>query len=1049
MARPLFFLIIAGVTGATWFPGGNSPTCAALEPSDFEADERFQVTSAVLPGLVKHPMMASFDDRGRLFVADSSGTNYNKSELLEKTPHSVVLLADSDGDGVFDQSSVFADKMTFPQGALWIYDGLYVMSPPGMWYLEDADGDGTAEKRELLVTGFDFTGNAADVHGPFLHPNGRLYWCHGRKGHEVRDPKTDLLVSQAKGARIWSCQLDGGDVRVHAGGGMDNPVEIDFTDTGEIIGSVNLFYGRPRGDVLVHWLHGGVYPRFDQEKVLAEFPRTGPILREVHNFGHVAVSGMCRYRSGHLDADWKDQWLVAHFNSNQVTRTRLAESGSSFKAEETEPVFQLMRPNAHLTDVLEDPNGDLLVIDTGGWFRNGCPNSQLARPDVRGGIYRISLKGKPYRSAAGSRTREQWERLSPIDVAEMLDAKSWNLQERAVTELAVRGHSAIPELRGILESKASSATAKRNAVWALARMRFSDSPDLLHLALQDKDRSVQIAACNAISVTRTWQSIASNNPNEMKHELERNKKIAETLAKLVRAAPPEVARNAAVAIGTMAEARAIGSLMGRIGRIGDGDDALRHALTFALIETGEIETVAEALQSGNPKQQAAALWALQSIGGENLEVLDVLPFLESGSALLEESVVEIAKQHPEWDAAIINRFYEFTEDLTPRRAELILELAPAYRGSPPLVGLVTDLLANENPESVKIAQKLIPRLGSYRFPDAWEESVRKWLKDPNYQSVALECLRETDATRFKAEIKAIAEDESLPAILRVQAIRAASKKGLLSAEAFDLIKEILKTGKDLETRSGAVEILTGARLNVAQRTETATLLRHADPVELGRLFKIFRRLDHEPQARALSESLIASPGFASLNMAEVRGKFTGFDEEIRQPIDEAIAKASLERSQRKDKVKALVEDLDLGDPSRGREHFSAGKGACITCHKVGETGRAVGPDLTKLAGIRTPLDFFESILYPGESIARDFDCFFVEKKDGSQLAGLIQQETQREIFLTELSGEVRQIDRSEIVSIQRNPNSLMPQGLEQTMTRQELLDLVSYLMTLK
>ena len=84
------------------------------------------------------------------------------------------------------------------------------------------------------------------MHGPFLHPDGRIYWCHGRKGHEVLDPKTGELVSKNKGARIWSCKPDGSDVQVFAGGGMDNPVEVDFTETGEILGTVNLFHGRPR-----------------------------------------------------------------------------------------------------------------------------------------------------------------------------------------------------------------------------------------------------------------------------------------------------------------------------------------------------------------------------------------------------------------------------------------------------------------------------------------------------------------------------------------------------------------------------------------------------------------------------------------------------------------------------------------------------------------------------------------------------------------------------------------------------------------------------------
>ena len=137
--------------------------------------------------LVRHPIMATVDDRGRLFVGDSSGVNLNKAELEKELPHRVLMLEDTDGDGIFDKSTVFADKLTFPQGCAWLNGALYVASPPGIWRFTDTDGDGVADQREMIVRGFDYTGNAADIHGPFVHPNGRLYWCHGRKGHEVID----------------------------------------------------------------------------------------------------------------------------------------------------------------------------------------------------------------------------------------------------------------------------------------------------------------------------------------------------------------------------------------------------------------------------------------------------------------------------------------------------------------------------------------------------------------------------------------------------------------------------------------------------------------------------------------------------------------------------------------------------------------------------------------------------------------------------------------------------------------------------------------------
>ena len=203
MTRPSLFLLLV-----------FSPFL--LSAQEFVVDDALTVTPAVTPGLVTHPVMAALDDEGNLFLAQNAGVNLNKEDLLKERPGFITRLVDTNHDGVYDKSTVFADNLTFPQGALWVYDSLYVMSPPSLWRFADEDGDGVAEVREELATGFDFTGNAADVHGPFLHPNGRLFWCHGRKGFAIPDNDTRQIMQSGKSARIWSSQLSGGEVESFA-----------------------------------------------------------------------------------------------------------------------------------------------------------------------------------------------------------------------------------------------------------------------------------------------------------------------------------------------------------------------------------------------------------------------------------------------------------------------------------------------------------------------------------------------------------------------------------------------------------------------------------------------------------------------------------------------------------------------------------------------------------------------------------------------------------------------------------------------------------------
>lgn len=362
---------------------------AEVSPGIFQVPKGYKVELVAPPSLVKHPMMAGFDDQGRLYVAASAGENLPRVELEKQLPNFIRRLEDIDGDGIFDKATTFADRMTFPQGCLWLEGSLYVASSGAIWKLTDTNNDGVADTRQKLVGDFGYTGNAADVHGPFLGPEGRIYWCEGRHGHEIRDAHGQI-ISQGKAARIFSCLPDGSDVQTFATGGMDNPVEIVFTPEGDMLGTVNLMYAQPRGDCLVHWQYGGVYPREDfAESLGREFVRTGPLLPELHNFGHVAVSGLCRFKGNAWGADTNGSLFTTQFNTNRVVQVRLKSKGSTYEVEKADDFLVSSDKDFHPTDVLQDRDGSLLVIDTGGWFRIGCPQSGVAKPDINGGIYRI------------------------------------------------------------------------------------------------------------------------------------------------------------------------------------------------------------------------------------------------------------------------------------------------------------------------------------------------------------------------------------------------------------------------------------------------------------------------------------------------------------------------------------------------------------------------------------------------------------------------------------------------------------------------------------
>src|SRR5262245_29648707 len=210
---------------------------ADVDVKSFRLPAGLSIEKVAGPPLIRYPLFACFDDAGRLYVAEGTGKNLAGSELLKLNLGRITRLEDTDHDGKFDRSTTFADGLVFPQGVLWHDGAVYVASHPSIWKLQDTDGDGKADRRGELITRFNFNGNGCDIHGPFLGPDGWLYWTDGRHGYDITTREGQRL--QGLAARIWRCRPDATGIERICGGGFDNPVELVFTETGEMVGTMD------------------------------------------------------------------------------------------------------------------------------------------------------------------------------------------------------------------------------------------------------------------------------------------------------------------------------------------------------------------------------------------------------------------------------------------------------------------------------------------------------------------------------------------------------------------------------------------------------------------------------------------------------------------------------------------------------------------------------------------------------------------------------------------------------------------------------------------
>ena len=150
--------------------GPARPGEVSVDGRLFTIPAGFTIERVAGPPMVDRPIVADLDEKGRLYVADSSGSNAKVETQLKDRTHRIVRLEDTDGDGVYDRRTVFADRMMFPEGACWRDGSLYVSAPPSIWRLTDRDGDGIAEDRVEWYDGKTLTGCANDLHGPYNGP---------------------------------------------------------------------------------------------------------------------------------------------------------------------------------------------------------------------------------------------------------------------------------------------------------------------------------------------------------------------------------------------------------------------------------------------------------------------------------------------------------------------------------------------------------------------------------------------------------------------------------------------------------------------------------------------------------------------------------------------------------------------------------------------------------------------------------------------------------------------------------------------------------------
>jgi putative membrane-bound dehydrogenase-like protein len=996
----------------------------------------FEVELIAGPPLVNRPISGSFDEEGRLYVTDSSGSNDKVEKQALEKPHRVMRLEAADASGRFVKSAVFAEHLMFPEGCLWFDGSLYVSAPPSIWKLTSPSPTAPAEERSEWHQGKTLTGCANDLHGPYLGLDGWIYWCKGAFARQSYErPGRKALVTRA--SHIFRAPPDHSDLEPVLTAGMDNPVGVVFSLSGErfMCGTFLVHPGGGQRDGIVHAVYGGVYGKSND--VLDDHPKTGDLMPIMTHLGAAAPCSIIRYESQSFGPEYRDNLFVCCFNLHKVTRHVLRPEGATFKTTDIDFLVS-DNPDFHPTDVIEDADGSLIVIDTGGWYKLCCPTSQLSKPDILGAIYRVRRIGAPeIEDPRGLQLA--WDKLNVIRMTQLLDDPRPAVRKRALHLLGKPGSAAVPELSQAFKTMRAPESRAR-VVWALTRINAPSARAAVRSALEDPDAVVKHAAIHSVSL---W----------------RDAEAEQVLISFLESANPPLQRAAAEALGRVGNQSAVPVLL-RVSAQ-PHDRVLEHSLTYALIEIGVSSETAAGLKVQSVRERRTALIALDQMHPGGLSASDVASLLDSPDSTLRQTAMWIVGHHPEWGGELVGFFENrlAAKRINAHDSEELKRQLAEFSSSKPISEMIGERLNDNNTSksSRKVLLDAIELASSKAPPQAWVQGVAGCLanRDEDLLQSAVAAAHTLNQAKNKPvelsdPLLLLARNPSRSDDLRVAALGAmAPGSAPLDSNLLTLLLANVNPAKPVLVRSAAAGVLGKSKLTDDELIAVAEQLKTASPLETSKLLQSFEQSTNAAVGTKLIESLQGCKGLASLRQDELQKLMAQFPSSVQELGKDLLASMQVDVAKQSAHLEELMNSFGKGDIRRGQAIFNSPRAACSSCHAMGYLGGHAGPDLTTIGQVRTERDLLESIVYPSASFVRSFEPYVVKTKSDEDYSGVLRKDAPDEIVLaTGPSTEVR-IARSDIVDMRPGTVSIMPAGLDQQLTRQELSDLVAFLKATK
>jgi len=955
----------------------------------------FKVELVAAEPLVTDPIAFEWSTDGRLWVVEMKDYPLGKNND-GKPGGRVKFLEDLDGDGRYDKATVFLDDVNFPTGVMPWRKGVLVSAAPEIFYAEDTDGDGKADRRETLFTGFTEGNQQHRVNGFGYGLDNWIYGANGDSGGVIRIGQgierlaLERITNSFARSNLQSrlallatnvVNISGRDFRFHPDTGAFEAV-AGMTQFGRHRDDWGNWFGNNNPNWLwhyhvpEHYLTRNPYLAVKSTKrMLANYSestrlypasRTRQRFNDPHQFNHV-TSGCSPspYRDELFGPDFAASVFISDPVHNVVHREVLEPDGVTFTshraADETNSEFLASADNWFRPITLKTgPDGALYIADM---YRQvlehpeWIPAHIKPRLDLRAG----EDKGRIYRVYPANATLRKIPRLDQLDTTNLVAAlDSPNGWQRDTAHRLLMHRVDTFTAAPLLEQLLATSTNAKARVHALCLMD----------------------GLGYISRQTVMRALKDPHP--------------EVRARGIWAAEP---------FGNAIEQR-LGSANGFpeiSGLANDPSPRVRYQFAFSLGEW-----------RGTNCGALLAELALRDFADPNLRVAILSSATNHIAVLLRTALAK----HGEAPAGLLAELLGLAASL--KKDDLIAE-ALGVVGAPG--------------RGDSFAGWQFAALGA--FLDALERRNLSWEQFAAHANAPLrDALSKAERLFPEAHIVAGRGKDS-----ESDRLAALSVMGRFTPQQDD----------DLRQLSG---LLRPEESSDIHRATVAALARLKQPAAVGALLAGWK--NHSP---ALREEVLAAifsrrewvgELLARMESGTIPARQLGaaWQQKLAQHSDRSLREraAKLFSATTTDRQALLknyagVEKL-TGDRTKG---FALYRQHCATCHRLGGEGKSVGPDLGALSNKSVPA-LVEAILDPNRAVESRYVNYTAMTKAEREVSGIIMSETANNLTLRATDGREDTLLRAELKELTSSGLSLMPEGFEKALAPQDMADLIAALL---